>query len=55
MLIDTRDNEQIRNSILKPTRGPSATLGSLGCLPLEAVHEICHLLDLNSPFKFPPS
>ena len=42
MLIDTRDNEQICNSIFKPARAPSATLGSLGRLPLEVVHEIWH-------------
>ncbi|KAI9934808.1 hypothetical protein MW887_000425 [Aspergillus wentii] len=49
--VDTHDDEQIRDSILEPVRAPSATLGSLECLPLEVVHKICHLLDLNSLFK----
>lgn len=53
--INPHRHEQIRNSILQLVRissffpsSTSSTLGYLDILPLEILHEICHLLDTAS-------
>ena len=50
--INPHDHERIHTSILQPTRAPAASLGRLDILPLEILHEICQLLDIESLFRF---